>query len=208
MGLCKGCAVDIPRLTRLCCPQCALPTPQGEVCGACLRAPPAFSVTHAALQYAWPLDRLIWSYKYRGDVALAKPLGRWLAQSIRDAHIDIQPPDCMLPMPLHHQRQRERGFNQSLQLAKCLREQLHIPLAADLAARNKLTPPQASLPWAERRKCLRGAFSVSGEVANRHIAIIDDVMTTGASLDELAKTLLTAGARRVDCWVLARTIHQ
>lgn len=160
------------------------------------------------MQYAWPLDRLIWSYKYRGDVALAKPLGRWLAQSLKDAHIDIQPPDCLLAMPLHRQRQQERGFNQSLQLAKCLHDQLRIPLSTALAERRKLTPPQASLPWAERRKCLRGAFTAGDGVAGLHIAIVDDVMTTGASLDELATTLLKAGARRVDCWVLARTIPQ
>lgn len=111
-------------------------------------------------------------------------------------------------MPLHRLRQRERGFNQSLQLAKCLRDQLHIPLQANLVERHKLTPPQASLPWAERRKSIRNAFTVTGKVTDQHIVIVDDVMTTGASLDELATTLLKAGARRVDCWVLARAIKQ
>lgn len=174
----------------------------GERCGACLSDAPAFDATVAAWRYGWPLDRLIPAWKYRGELTLTAPLADGLA---RQASLVADRPDMLLPMPLHATRQRERGFNQSRELAARLARKMQLPLADDMVDRIKATPPQASLPWKERRKAVKHAFAVRGDIVGSHIALIDDVMTTGASLHELARTLKSAGARRVDCWVLART---
>jgi ComF family protein len=167
-----------------------------------LKETPAFDATVAVWSYQWPIDRLIPAWKYRNELTLTRPLADGLAHC---ATLLADLPDCLLPVPLHPARQRERGFNQSLELANNLARALGVRIEAGLVARIKQTPPQASLPWDERKRAIRNAFSVRGEVGGRHIALVDDVMTTGASLHELAKVLKAAGARRVDCWVLART---
>lgn len=114
--------------------------------------------------------------------------------------------DLIIPMPLHPQRLKERSFNQSLEIAKLLAKQHHTPLDYSSCIRTKYTPPQASLPLKERTKNIKGVFDVNAELSNKRIAIVDDVMTTGASLNELAKTLKKAGATHVECWVVARTL--
>jgi ComF family protein len=201
-ALCAPCHQDLPWLPLGRCPVCALPTPQGNVCGQCLKAPPAFDTTIAAWAYQWPLDRLIPAWKYRNELTLTTPLGDGL---LRAATLAADRPAMLIPMPLHPTRQRERGFNQSHELARMLGRRLGLPVAPAVVERTRLTPPQASLPWDQRQKAIRNAFRVCGEVVGQHIALVDDVMTTGASLHELAKALKTAGAQRVDCWVLART---
>ncbi|GAB3251438.1 ComF family protein [Chitinimonas naiadis] len=183
------------------CPRCAIPTPQGNLCGACMQSPPSFDSTSAAWLYAWPVDRLIPAYKYAGQLVLTKPLAAGL---IAKAKAAVRP-DALLAMPLHPTRLRERGFNQSHELARQLSRALDLPLLSDAVVRTRLTPPQASLPLDERHKAIRGVFQVQADVTGRHLALVDDVMTSGASLNELAKTLKAAGARQVDCWVLART---
>lgn len=201
-ALCAPCHDELPWLSLLRCPVCALPTPQGGVCGTCLADAPAFDATVAAWAYGWPLDKLIPAWKYHGELSLSGALADGLG---RQAALVADRPDVLLPMPLHDQRQRERGYNQAGELAKRLGRRLKLPVDERLVERVKLTPPQASLPWDERRRAIRNAFAVRGDVVGQHLAVVDDVMTTGASLHELAKTLKLAGARRVDCWVLART---
>ncbi|WP_157461896.1 ComF family protein [Chitinimonas koreensis] len=202
-GWCAGCRAELPWLTTSRCPVCALPTPQGERCGACLRSPPAYAATVAAWAYRWPLDRLIPAFKYGHDLALAHPLADGLARAAATA----ERPELLVAMPLHPARLRERGFNQSQLLAQRLATALGLPLDRHAVRRIKDTPPQASLPWDERRRSIRGAFAVADGLAGRHVALVDDVMTTGASLDELARSLLAAGAVRVDCWVAARALR-
>lgn len=202
-GLCAACYADLPWLSPTThCPVCALATLQGEVCGECLRNPPAFYQTTAALPYRWPIDQLVQALKYQSDIALARPLGSWLGHAV----VESEKPDCLIAMPLHTQRQQERGFNQSVLLARQVHTITGIPLRLDIAQRCRYTQPQAQLPWRDRHKLIRGAFAVDQDLTGLHIAIVDDVMTTGASLNELARTLVSAGARRVDCWVLARTM--
>lgn len=193
----------MPQLGQLRCPCCALPTPQGERCGGCLQHPPGFDSTIAAWAYDWPLDRLIPAYKYGAELALAKPLAEGLILNAKSA----PRPDLLLAMPLHPTRLQERGFNQSQLLADLLAKALRVPVRYDVVERIKLTPPQASLPRDARRTAIRQAFRVREAVSGMHIALVDDVMTTGASLDELAKTLKQAGASRIDCWVIARTTN-
>nr|WP_265583829.1 phosphoribosyltransferase family protein [Chitinimonas koreensis] len=143
------------------------------------------------------------AFKYGHDLALAHPLADGLARAAATA----ERPELLVAMPLHPARLRERGFNQSQLLAQRLATALGLPLDRHAVRRIKDTPPQASLPWDERRRSIRGAFAVADGLAGRHVALVDDVMTTGASLDELARSLLAAGAVRVDCWVAARALR-
>ena len=190
----------MPYLSSACCPQCALPTLHGAVCGQCLQHPPHFRRTVAAFAYAFPLDKLLLALKYGEKLHLSGLLADKLA--LRIDHL----PDCIIPMPLHKERLRQRGFNQSMQLAQRLSQQLHVPLLAHACVRIRNTPSQSGLPWKERNKNMRKAFDCSTVVTGKHIAVVDDVMTTGATLNELAHTLLRAGASEVSAWVVARTL--
>lgn len=201
-SLCPGCLADLPWHRQPQCPQCALPTPDGQLCGACLKHPPAFDRTHAALAYAFPLDRMIPRLKYHGQLAIAPVLGECLAE----AAAAVPRPDRLLAMPLHAARIRERGFNHATEIARTVASQLGLPLDLESARRIRDTPPQMGLKHDARRRNVRGAFMCSGGVQGKRIALIDDVMTTGTSLDELAKTLKQAGAREVEVWVVARTL--
>lgn len=200
--LCSGCHADLPWHRAPCCPQCALPTPDGQVCGACLKHPPAFDRTHAALVYAFPLDRMVPRLKYHGHLALAPALGACLTQALAPA----PRPDRLIPMPLHPARIRTRGFNHATEIARGVAKRLALPLDALSVRRIRDTPPQMGLKHDARRRNVRGAFACTGDLAGQRIALIDDVMTTGTSLDELAATLKHAGAREVSCWVVARTL--
>jgi len=200
--LCLGCLDDLPWHTPAHCPQCATPTPDGQVCGACLKRPPAFDRCVAALAYAFPLDRLIPRLKYNGRLAIAPALGGCLAQVVA-SH---PRPDRLIAMPLHATRIRERGFNHATEIAREVAKQLGIALDITRCQRIRDTPPQQGLKHDARRRNVRGAFTCSEKVEGQHIALIDDVMTTGTSLDELAATLKRAGAREVTCWVVARTL--
>jgi len=200
--LCNGCRADLPWHSQPHCPQCAIPTPGGQLCGSCLRHPPAFDRTLAALAYAFPLDRMIPRLKYHGQLAIAPALGECLATVAEPA----PRPDRLIPMPLHAARIRERGFNHASEIARDIAKRLHLPLDTASCQRIRDTPPQMGLKHDARRRNVRGAFACSGDVRGQHIAVIDDVMTTGTSLDELAATLKRAGAREVTCWVVARTL--
>jgi ComF family protein len=193
---------DLPWHTQPQCPQCATPTLLGQTCGACLKHPPAFDRTFAAVAYAFPLDRLIPRLKYHGQLAVAPALGECLARMVETA----PGPDRVMAMPLHAKRIRERGFNHATEIARDVVKRLGLPLDTTSCQRIRDTPPQMGLKHDARRRNLRGAFTCSGDVRGQHVALVDDVMTTGTSLDELAATLKQAGAREVSCWVAARTL--
>jgi ComF family protein len=197
--LCPACDADLPRLSQPLCPRCALLSPGGAVCGRCLAEPPRYDATVAALAYAFPADVLIQALKFRGELALAPLLAGLLSRRIaaREAI------DLVLPVPLAPRRLRERGYNQSAEIARLLAG--HAPLKLLLCERSRDTAAQAELPWAERRRNVRGAFRCSRAIPGGTVAVVDDVMTTGATLDEMAATLKRAGARRVVNWVVART---
>ncbi|HWR76591.1 MAG TPA: ComF family protein [Thiobacillus sp.] len=200
--LCSACLAGLPWHSQPQCPQCAIPTPDGQVCGACLKHPPAFDRSCAALAYAFPLDRLIPRLKYHGQLAIAPALGECLAQVAASR----PRPDRLIAMPLHAKRIRERGFNHATEIAREAAKRLGLPLDTDSCRRVRDTPPQMGLKHDARRRNVRGAFVCTGDVRGQRIALIDDVMTTGTSLDELAATLKQAGAREVTCWVAARTL--
>lgn len=199
-GWCEACHAALPCYSMPMCPVCALPTPNGEVCGHCLNQPPHFARTCAAYRYAFPIDKMIQALKFSGKFQLAQPLAQALAQHIQ--HL----PDCLIAMPLHKQRLRERGYNQSLLLAQQLGKHFHLPVLSTSCQRLRNTQTQSTLPWKERDKNLRNAFHCLPAVSGKHVAIVDDVMTSGSSVNELAKALLAAGAREVSVWVIARTL--
>ncbi len=200
--LCPGCEADLPRLAGARCPVCALPTPLGEVCGGCLRRPPAYDATHAAFRYAFPLDALVQRLKYGGGLALADWFAARLAEALREA----PRPDLILPMPLHPKRLRERGYNQAAEIAKRLAARLDLPLGLTACRRVRDAAPQTGLPLKERRRNIRGAFHCDLDLTGRRVALLDDVMTSGASLDELARAARKAGAAEVSAWAVARTL--
>ena len=200
-ALCAECYADLPWQPDRCCPQCGLPEPGGEVCGACLKHPPAFDATVAVLSYRFPVDALLRRYKYHGLLPVADLLGGLLAQRAAG----VSRPQMLIPMPLHPARLRERGFNQAVEIARGAAARLAIPLALQICRRTRSTPPQAGLKLRVRIKNLRGAFDCQADLSGKHVALVDDIMTSGASLDELARAARKAGAARVECWVIART---
>ena len=199
--LCPACIASLPRLTSERCPICALPTPGSAVCGGCLKHAPIFDATQAVFRYEFPLDRLIQSLKYAHRLAGADFLGRALAQS----PVPFRP-DLILPVPLAPARLAERGFNQALELARPLARLLGVPLEISRVHRRRDTAPQASLPWKERKQNIRHAFECELDLTGKSVLVVDDVMTTGATLDELARTLKQHGAVRVENFVVARAL--
>jgi ComF family protein len=203
-GLCEACLNDLPWHPASSCPQCGLSS-DGNTCGSCLSSPPDFDATRAVFLYHFPIDAMMQRYKYGNMLSLSMTFGQLLFAKNKPESIDL-----IIPMPMHPARIKERGFNQAHEIAKVLTKNCREKLDFKSTERIKLTPPQASLPLKERVKNIKGAFKVNGKVkgklASKRIAIVDDVMTTGASLNELAKTLKKAGASHVECWVIARTL--
>jgi len=198
-ALCSDCRSDLPTLPAS-CPQCALPSPGGEVCGTCFRKPPHFDGTVALWRYEFPCDRLVQALKYRARIALAVYFaGRLASRPLPEV-------DLVVPMPLHRRRLRERGFNQAVEIARALAHQRDWPLGPRVAVRSRYTVPQLGLPYAERTRNVRGAFTCPLDLSGKRVGVIDDVMTTGATLNELARVLKRAGASRVDNFVIARTV--
>jgi len=198
-ALCAACYRRLPWLIVARCPQCALPTTRGEYCGACLKRPPHFDHVAAACSYAYPLAELIRGYKYHGTLALAALFAQMLAAT---AHGNA---DAIVPLPLSKSRLRQRGFNQALEIARVVNRITGIPLIR-ACRRVRDSAPQATLPWSKRRKNIRGAFACDADLAGKRIAVIDDVLTSGATLDEIAKILKRAGATEIQGWVVARTL--
>ena len=198
--LCGPCHAALPWQGPA-CPRCALPTPAGETCGGCLPlASPPLEAVRAVFDYAFPLDRLLPRLKFHHDFAAGRVLVQCMVERLRA----VPPPDAIIPIPLHHARLRRRGYDQALELARPLARALRLPLHANLLRRCKATGAQSRLDAEARRRNLHGAFVVHGGTPPPHVVLVDDVMTTGATLEAAARALRRAGARRVDGWVCAR----
>jgi ComF family protein len=199
--VCRRCDASLARWPHACA-RCALPlaAPAGH-CGQCLRRPPAFDAATAAFAYGFPVDRLLQRFKFAGDLAM----GRWLAHALLDATRAQAAPRLIVPAPLSRSRLRERGFNQAGEIARVLARGLDIPMAVAGLSRVREDPPQTSLDARARRRNLRGAFHCELALDGWHVALVDDVMTTGATAHEAARALRAAGAARVSAWVVART---
>jgi len=199
--LCPACLDSLPRLTGARCPVCALPTPDSQVCGACLKHAPHFDATSAVLRYEFPVDRLVQALKYAHRLAVTDFLGRMLVEEL-----PVLRPDMIVPVPLSPARLAQRGFNQALEIARPLARALDASLETCGIHRRRDTPPQAGLPWKERAKNVRHAFECGIDLSGKTVLLVDDVMTTGATLDELARILKAHGAARVETRVLARAL--
>lgn len=201
--LCLDCRESLPWAESQCA-RCALPlsaTAIEALCGRCQTAPPAFESCLSPFRYQTPLDHLLLGLKFNGRLAQARLLGELMAEWL-DSVVE-SPPDQLIPVPLHASRLRERGFNQAVELARPIAKHFGLPLNLQGVRRILATPPQSDLSRKQRLKNIRGAFEVVQPVRG-HVAIIDDVMTTTSTADELARTLLRAGAERVEVWVCAR----
>jgi ComF family protein len=199
---CGACDAALPYLLPQHCPVCALPTPGGDVCGQCLAHPPKFCRTTAVFSYTFPLDKLIQGMKYGGQLALAHTFANMLLKKIDRNNL----PDCLIAMPLHPAKLRERGFNQSLLLARPIARALKLDLLTGSCRRVRDTPPQSSLPWKERKKNVHNAFRCDRDLSGKSVALVDDVLTSGASLNALSGAVQKRGAREVTAWVIARTL--
>ena len=198
--LCAACDAELPRLATQHCEICALPLTVGKRCGACISNPPEYEHICAPFTYAFPVNALVQALKYRGVLAIAPVFGRAIARSLDER------PDVVIPMPLAATRLRERGFNQAQEIARHVAHITGITLLPRACRKVRDTAPQAALPWKERAKNVRRAFVCDEDFSGRHVAIVDDVMTTGATLNELARNLKRAGAVRVTGLVAARTL--
>jgi ComF family protein len=204
--LCNLCERDLLLNTdycRICAQPLAENTGQSRVCGGCVRKQPLFDASFVPYRYAYPLDRMIQRLKYGNDLSSGRVLGQCFYQRLivtRTARL----PEALLPVPLGIQRFRKRGYNQAIELARHVATRSGIPLRMDIVARIRETQEQASLPREERRKNVKGAFALIKPLAYAHIAILDDVVTTGTTVNEIARVLRRAGAETIEVWAIAR----
>ena len=194
LDICAACFGELP-WNRHPCLRCAAPLPPDAdtpLCGNCIKSPPAWDEALSPLAYAYPLE---------GDLAVGRLLGTLLADYLAAGS---EKPDCIVPVPLHVSRLKERGFNQAVELARPLAKRLKIPVRLDLCGRIRPTAVQSKLDAAERKKNLKDAFIVTERVQGMHLALLDDVITTGTTVETLTKVLKESGAARVTVWSVAR----
>lgn len=210
--ICAGCLADLPRLG-LGCARCALPlpevlagdriAPEALLCGGCRHNPPPFERTHAAFRYEQALPALVGAFKFRARLNTLRLMGQLLAEGLIEG--DTERPEAIVPVPLHRKRLRERGYDQAAELARVVGGRLRLPVLAEACERVRYTLPQTQLEARARHKNPRGAFRATGDLSDKYLAILDDVVTTGSTVSEVARVLRHAGAKRVDVWCLART---
>jgi ComF family protein len=207
-AICIACETELPWLGDH-CQTCALPLPAaGLTCGQCLNQPPAFEQVIAPWTYSFPVDTLITRFKHSAQWPLGHLLAELLAQSLQHRFGDnLDRPDVLVPVPLAGKRLRKRGFNQAAMLARWLGASLDIACDEQLLMRTQDTGAQQELKAEARKTNLRNAFTLKPNafVKGQHLALVDDVLTTGATAQALARLLMKAGAARVDVYCLART---
>ena len=201
--LCAGCADDLPR-NLAACPRCASPLSAGETgpCARCRAQPPDFDRAFVAFRYQPPVDFLITRLKFNGRLACARLLGELFAAALAERGDPV--PDCIVPVPLHPRRLRERGFNQSLELARPAARRLGIPLLVDGLRRVRHTLPQVRLDARQRQTNPLGAFALGGPLPGTRIALMDDVVTTASTMGECARVLRAGGATDIAVWAIGR----
>jgi ComF family protein len=205
--LCQPCFNELPILPQS-CSRCAniLAFPDSK-CGQCLKKPPIATKTHALFLYQSPVTKLIMELKFHENLINARLLGELMTQAIRTRWYHQLPlPDVIIPVPLHPRRLAERGFNQALEISRPIAKTLSLKLDIQQCERIKNTVAQAQQAAKDRRQNLRGAFKIHGNFNGRHIAILDDVITTGSTLQAFALALKKAGARQIDIWCCAKSV--
>lgn len=202
-GLCDACFDELPFLGRA-CTRCASPLGSGEVCGNCLSRPPSYDRLKSAFRYTEPVASLIQGLKFHGRLSHARLLGELMASQLKVVSGTL--PRLLLPVPLHRRRLRERGYNQALELARPIARCLGIPLDYRCCRRVMPTAMQSQLSVTARQSNVRGAFQVMPRPGFEHVALVDDVLTTGHTAAEIVRCLRAAGAGRVEVWVCARAL--
>jgi ComF family protein len=206
VDLCAGCEADLPENVHR-CELCAEPLQETSLdtrmCGACLRRRPRFDASVIPFRYAYPMDHMIRRLKYGGAIAMGRVLGELFARRLM-----LQPlgsrPQLLVAVPLAHRRFCERGYNQAIVLAEHIQRAMALPMRTDLLVRVRDTLEQAGLDQRDRRTNIRRAFETTGSLPASHVAIVDDVVTTGSTVNEIARVLKRAGAKRVEVWAIAR----
>jgi len=210
LHVCRPCREAIPAIIRPYCPVCGVPfhgAGNDHACGACLKEPPSFDAARAAIVHAGPGRNLIHAFKYNGKTHLRRPLGLLAVEQLT-GFIAERGPDLVVPVPLHPRRLAERGYNQAVLLGELLAREWHIPLLRRGMRRIRWTEPQISLTADQRRANVRGAFAVAGvsAVSGRRVLLVDDVFTTGSTVEECAKVLKRAGAAEVLVVTVSRAL--
>ena len=202
--ICPACFNDMQKNIH-CCYRCAETFETANrtplLCGHCLSKSPTFDETYAPYLHQGAIRHLIATLKFNRKYKNARVLAYLLTTHIKNT---AEIPDLIIPVPLHTQRYKERGFNQSTEIAKTIAKRLNIPIDTKSCVRQRNTLHQIDLPAKERQKNIKNAFAVIRQIEAQHIAILDDVMTTGSTVNELAKVLKKAGVARIDIWVCAR----
>jgi len=202
--LCSTCVEEMPLNDRH-CQRCGKPMPIAVAeCGACQQAPPAFDSVHTLYRYQLPVDRLVQKMKYDAKLHLARLFGEQLRIAASAWIRETGKPDIIVPVALHRSRLRQRGFNQSIEITRRTSKALGIKLEINRIKRIRKTDTQTELPLKQREQSVRGAFAVNGSLKNLSIVIVDDVVTNGHTVGELARVLKRAGAERVGIWGIAR----
>ncbi|MDH5183141.1 MAG: ComF family protein [Gammaproteobacteria bacterium] len=203
-GVCEPCRALLPVVHHACL-QCGLPLDDHHetVCGRCLQHPPYVDHTIPLFHYAPPMAQMICRLKFQQGLEYARSLGELMANRLQQLEVPL--PQVLIPVPLHPRRMRSRGYNQALELARPIGRQLQLPIDTKLCLRARHTHEQSQLSIKERKKNIRRAFSLCSDAKlYQHVAIIDDVVTTGHTVNELARILKQAGIKRVDVWTCCR----
>ncbi len=201
--LCGGCLDELPFITHG-CQTCGIPLVKNTThCGACITNPPPVTYCISLLHYQEPVDYLIKRMKYHNQLPIADSLGKLLIDKLQ--HSPEPLPELIIPVPLHPYRLQQRGYNQAAEIAHPISRAFNIPISIKDCARTRNTVPQFDLPSNQRSKNMRNAFTMTRPILAKHVAIIDDIMTTGSTAWALSHTLLKANVKRVDIWVCART---
>ena len=204
--ICCACKADLPWQGPHCL-RCSMPvgSARDRICGRCIQEAPPFFRTVSPLKYEFPADRLVQGFKFRRQLAAGRVLSHLICEYVTRHRIEH--PDMLIPVPLHNRRLMNRGFNQAYELAHYAGRALDIPLLPSALRRHRNTKAQSGLSRIQRRKNVRNAFYWHGSVKPAcHVALLDDVMTTGTTISECARILKKAGAKRVDVWVAARAV--
>jgi ComF family protein len=203
---CRPCVAGVIPLGRAHCCLCARPFPDAtssHLCANCLKSPPGFVRVYAAGRYQGTIKDAVHRLKHCNQLLLARPLGLILGGVVAKAG-PAKRFDCILPVPLHQHRLRARGYNQAVEIARPLARQLKLPMQTGLLQRSRRTRPQQGLSAGERRRNLRNAFTLAGQLTGARVLLVDDIMTTGATVQECCRTLLRGGAKEIQVAVVGR----
>jgi len=201
---CDVCGAAAPSALATDAPERVRHAPPSRRCWACTTNPPAYDYARSAASYEGAVREALHAFKFSGKRALARPLGDLALECLASLPAEIE---AVIPVPLAPERERERGFNQATLLAERIARRLAVPTKPGWLARVRATRPQSDLSAAERRRNVQDAFRASRRVAGRHVLVVDDILTTGATLGECARVLRAAGARRIGVLTVARVLQ-